>query len=222
MKEIITISVGGSLIVPDKVDFLFLKKFKKLIERQNQRFIIVCGGGKTARNYQSALKKINNEKDALDWIGIESSFLNARLIQLIFEKISHKKIIRDPQEKINFKEKVLISCGWKPGRSTDYNTIILAKRFQSKKVLNLSNIEYIYDKDPNKYESAKKIKEISWQDFRKLLPEKWEPGLNSPFDPVASKKAEKLKLEVNIIKGQKIKEIENCLNNKKFKGSKII
>ena len=35
-------------------------------------------------------------------------------------------------------------------------------------------------------------KEIA--DFRKIVGDKWHPGLNAPFDPVASKMAEKLKM----------------------------
>ena len=41
-KEIIVISLGGSLIVPDEIDWKFLKAFRKLIInqiRKNKRFV---------------------------------------------------------------------------------------------------------------------------------------------------------------------------------------
>jgi uridylate kinase len=88
-------------------------------------------------------------------------------------------------------------------------------------LVNLSNIDYVYDKDPRKYPDAKKIEKISWQEFRKLIPDTWSPGLSSPFDPVAAKEAETLNLEVVIINGTKLSELSNYLDNKPFVGTVI-
>ena len=52
----------------------------------------------------------------------------------------------------------MVAAGWHPGWSTDFVATILAERLQAKTILNLSNIDYVYDKDPNKYKDAKKIK----------------------------------------------------------------
>ena len=91
MKTII-ISLGGSLIVPDKIDIKFLKSFKGLIlkeTKRRKRFIIVSGGGRTCRIYQKAASKISKpSQDMLDWIGIDSTKLNMRLIESIFENQS--------------------------------------------------------------------------------------------------------------------------------------
>jgi len=62
---------------------------------------------------------------------------------------------------------------------------------------------------------------MTWEEFRSLIPNEWEPGLNSPFDPIASKEAQKSKIEVDIINGKNIKEVEKCLNGEKFKGTVI-
>ena len=54
MKPII-ISLGGSIVVPDKIDYNFLKKFRALIlkhVKKGKRFVLICGGGATARLYQ--------------------------------------------------------------------------------------------------------------------------------------------------------------------------
>jgi uridylate kinase len=99
--------------------------------------------------------------------------------------------------------------------------VLLAKNFGVKKIVNLTNIDYVYDKDPRKFKDAKKIEKISWKDFRKIVGDKWDPGLNVPFDPVASKDAEKLKLEVAIINGKSLDNFERYLNNEKFIGTVI-
>ena len=54
-----------------------------------------------------------------------------------------------------------------------------------------------------------------------MIGKKWEPGLNAPFDPVASKEAEKLKIKVFVV-GRDLNNLENLLNGKKFKGSTIL
>ena len=221
MKEILVISVGGSLIVPDSIDINFLLEFKKIILTQNKKFIIICGGGKTARRYQEAAKNIvPSLKDELDWLGIQATILNAYLLKTIFKEKAYKKIIRNPNEKVNFNEDILIASGWKPGFSTDYDAVLLSKNFGIKKLVNLTNVDYVYNKDP-KFKDAKPIKEISWKEFRKLLPNKWEPGLSTPFDPVAAEEAEKSGLEVIVMNGKKLKNLENYLNKKEFIGTKI-
>ena len=221
MKEILVLSVGGSLIVPDSIDINFLLEFKKIILNQNKKFIIICGGGKTARRYQEVAKNIvPSLKDELDWLGIQATILNAYLLRTIFKEKAYKKIIRNPNEKVNFNEDILIASGWKPGFSTDYDAVLLSKNFGIKKLVNLTNVDYVYNKDP-KFKDAKPIKEISWKEFRKLLPNKWEPGLSTPFDPVAAEEAEKSGLEVIVMNGKKLKNLENYLNKKEFIGTKI-
>jgi len=225
-KDITIISAGGSLIVPDNdVDVRFLRSFKKVIEKEikkGKKFIIVCGGGSVARAYQKALKGIKGiKKEDIDWIGIESTFLNASLMKFVFGKKACSEIIKNPSEKKPFKKNILISGGWKPGRSTDYVAVVLAEKYGAKKVLNLTNIGFVYDNNPEKFKTAKPIKKISWRDFKKLLPSEWEPGLNSPFDPIASRKAEKLGLEVAVIGGKRMKQIENYLEGKSFVGTII-
>ncbi len=221
MEEELVISVSGSLIVPKSIDTDFLLEFKKIILNQNKRFIIICGGGRTARSYQEAARKISSSsKYDLDWLGIYGTKLNAYLLKIIFGENTYRKIITNPNEKVNFNEKILIASGWKPGFSTDYDAVLLAKNLGVKKLINLTNIDYVYTRDP-KFSDAKPIKEISWKEFRNLLPEKWDPGLNTPFDPVAAKEAEKLGLEVVVMDGKNLKNFKNYLEGKEFIGTKI-
>jgi uridylate kinase len=223
-KEIIIISLGGSLIVPDSIDIEFLKEFKKLILKhiKNKYFILITGGGRTARNYQNAAKQLHEltDEDA-DWIGINATRLNARLVRTMFAENIYDEVILDPTKKIIIKNSIYVAAGWKPGYSTDYDAVLLAKNLNAKTIINLSNTDYVYDKDPKKYSNAKKIVNISWKDFRKMVGSKWIPGLNVPFDPIASKLAEKLKLKVIIANGKDILNLNNLFNKKSFIGTTI-
>lgn len=225
LNKTIIISVGGSLIVPEEIDTIWIKGFKELVDKylaKGYRFVIITGGGKTARKYQNAAKEVAGlSGDDLDWIGIHSTRLNAHLMRTIFKENANPRIIKDPTEKINFKDKIIIAAGWKPGCSTDYDAVLLAKQFGIKKLANLTNIDYVYDKDPRKFKDAKKIENISWKDFRKIVGDKWDPGLNAPFDPIAAKESEKIGLDVAIMNGKNLENLEKYLNDKKFIGTII-
>ena len=228
-KETIIISLGGSLIVPNEIDVGFLKSFKRCLSRyarsgvarQNKRFFLFTGGGKVARNYQKALLEFGADNSDRDWIGINVSRMNAEIVKQMFVKNSYAKVITDPSKRLNTRKEIVVAGGWKPGWSTDYCSVMMAKNSGLKTIVNLTNIDYIYDKDPRKFSNAKQIKEISWKDFRKIVGNKWTPGLSMPFDPRASKMAEILKIKVVIINGKKLERLENFLNNKPFIGSVI-
>ena len=223
MKTVV-ISLGGSIIVPDKVDVSFLKKFKALVSKyvkKGYRFAIYCGGGSLARSYQKSASAVSRlEQKQLDWLGIHATWLNADLLIKVFGNLSEDYFIIDPTKKVKSKKKVLVAGGWKPGWSTDYDAVLLAKNLKAKLVVNMTNVDYVYDKDPKKNRNAKPIRETTWKELRKLVGSKWSAGLNMPFDPIASKEAGKSKLSVAII-GKNLSNLEDLLKGKRFKGTII-
>ena len=122
---------------------------------------------------------------------------------------------------VGINKNIMVASGWKPGLSTDYVASMIAQEYDVKTIINLSNIDYVYDKDPNKHSDAKIMPKMTWVEFRKLVGNKWSPGLNAPFDPVAAKKSEELGLEVIIMNGKNIENLENYFAGKKFKGTVI-
>ena len=226
-KDTVVLSLGGSLIAPGgssgiDTDFVSLLSSLILKNSKHQHFILICGGGKTARDYQNAANKIGKIKgEDLDWIGIQSTRLNAHLLKSIFGSNSHPEIIFDPRTRVQLKKKILVAAGWKPGFSTDYDSVVLAKTHKTRTIINLTNVDYVYTKDPRKFKDAKPIKHISWNEFRNLIGSKWTPGLNAPFDPIASKLAQKLKLRVIIANGKNLGNLEKILEGKDFIGTVI-
>ena len=79
----------------------------------------------------------------------------------------------------------------------------------------------MYDSDPKINPNAKKIEKISWAKYRTIIPKEWNPGLNSPFDPTASKMAEKDGIQVIIMNGKPIDNLAKCLNGENFLGTLI-
>ncbi len=223
----VIVSVGGSLIVPENIDTMFLKNLRNLVVEEVSKgtnFIIIVGGGKTARYYQDAAKEIYAlDREDLDWLGIHSTRLNAHLVRTVFRDIAHPVIVTNPDDVLDVPKNthLVIAAGYRPGASTDLRAIQIAERRGAKNVINLSNIDYVYTADPRKNQNAEKIERITWADFRKLIPEEWDPGLSSPFDPVAAKEAERLSLEVAIMNGAHLNRLSNYLNGKPFVGTII-
>lgn len=229
-KKTRIINLGGSLIVPDDVDTDFLKDFRTVILEQvqnnDQRFVFITGGGKTARQYANAAQEICNdiEDEDKDWLGIHATRLNAHLIRTIFREYAHPRINTNPHDLEDFfqcDKPIMIAAGWRPGFSTDYDTVLLARYLGIKKIVNLSNIDYVYDKDPNKFPDAVKIEEMSWAEFRKINTNEWSPGLNAPFDPIAAEYAEKTDIDAVTLSGDNLENLKNYLNGDKFVGTLI-
>jgi uridylate kinase len=224
MKEVI-LSLGGSLIVPNEIDVAFLKKFRALIlkhVRKGTRFFIITGGGKVCRDYQAAAGKIVPlSQEDTDWIGIHVTRMNAAFVRLLFKDVAFKHILGNPEARIQLgpKDRVIIGAGWKPGWSTDMDAVLLAKTYKVKTVLNLTNVDYAYDKDPRKFKGAKRLECLTWTRFLRIVGGKWKSGMHAPFDPVASRLAAKLGLKVVITNGRDLRNLDRMLSGQRAKGT---
>lgn len=225
MRKTLVISLGGSLIVPDGIDTVFLKKFKKIIAEfsKKNRVIIICGGGNTARRYNLALRKILPKISSrdLDFMGIGVTRANALLVKNIFGNRAQDCILQNPTKILRTQKHIIIGCGWKPGCSTDKDAVLAARTYGIKMVVNLSNIAYIYNKDPKKYQNARPFSRLTWKELRKIVGDTWRPGAHVPFDPVAAKLAEKQNIELIVMNGKNLKNFKNYLEGKKYIGTRV-
>ena len=122
MENIKVISLGGSIIAPDKVDTEFIRRFYSEIVRYldkdaGRKLIFVTGGGGPARQYQSAYREISEDTDSdlQDWIGIMATRLNAQLIKGVFGGLCINPVVTDPTEPGSFDGRIMVAAGWKPG-----------------------------------------------------------------------------------------------------------
>jgi len=227
--ETIVLSVGGSLVVPGGgINTDFLKKLdifiRKQIKERRRRFLIVIGGGSTARQYRDAGKNVvgTMSNEDLDWLGIHATRLNAHLVRTIFQDMAHPRVITNYERKLwNWYEPIVVGAGWKPGWSTDYCAAVLARDYKASVIINLSNIDYVYDKDPAKYKDAQVIKRTTWSYFENIVGTEWIPGTNAPFDPVASQLAKRHNMMVIVANGKNFRNLNKILNGEDFKGTVI-
>jgi uridylate kinase len=227
-QDTIIISVGGSMIVPGAIDTAFLSTFKQLLEYEidhnGRSFVVIAGGGKTARNYMDAAAAVSDlAHDDIDWLGIHATRLNGHLLRAVFRDHAHPVMITNPDDILDISSEVplIVASGYRPGASTDLRAVQIAARRKAGRVINLSNVDYVYTADPKQDPNAQPILDIRWSDFRTLIPAEWHPGLSSPFDPVAAREAETLGIEVAIVNGTKLEELSKCIQGQQFVGTRI-
>ncbi len=219
-------ALGGSIICPKKIDTEFLRGFYNLITERiekNDRFVIITGGGDVARHYQKSASLVNGVSDEQkDWIGIHATYLNAHLLKSIFNRFCHPEIVNRKGKVKRFGDSsLIIGSGWKPGWSTDYVATKMAIDTGIDNILILSKQDYVYNKDPDENKDAQPIREISWSDYRSIIPKDWQPGLNVPVDPIASKLADERNKKVIVANGKDLDNLKLILDGSDFKGTTI-
>ena len=220
------ISLGGSVVCPDEIDENFLKKFRAFVMSQTRRdykFIIIVGGGALARKYQkSGVKIANLTNDDKDWIGIASTCLNAMLVKIILGLKAHPKILDSRGAVKGFnKRPIIVGSGWEPGASSDMVAVQAAVDFGVDTVINLGKPDFVYTANPDKDKTAKPIEKLTWQEYFKIIPKKWIPGLSTPFDPIAGRFAQRNNIKVIVADGKDIPNLAAILQSRTFRGTTI-
>ena len=224
-KEVIVLSLGGSLIIPDKINYKYLKNFKKTLLKHSEKykFIVVCGGGNIARKYMSVLKKEGLSEELQSYAGISSTRTNARFVSYFFN-INQKGIphtLRTLKKQI--KKQPIVFCGalnYRPEQTSDTTAAKIAKELKTR-FINLTNVSGLFDKNPQKNNDAHLIKEISWKDFHKKASKiKYSPGQHFVLDQKSSRIIMEEKIPCYII-GNEIKQLNSFLEGKEFKGTTI-
>lgn len=238
--KLIVASLGGSIVIPSKIDTEFVKKFIEFVKKkisQGYKLLFYCGGGMYCREYQAAYRMLmkdtgKNEEEYkvfVDEVGVASTYLNAAFFLNLFLGLNEKGIklnpivLTRPDIKVDFtKYNLAFGCGFEPGRSTDFDAAHGAIVHGGSLVINLSNQDYVFDKDPKLYKEAKPIIHMTWSEYDKVLDgKKWTPGLNVPFDPTAAQHCKEHKLTVILIRGTNLTNFEAVIDKKPYVGTTI-
>ncbi len=221
--EKIVISIGGSVILSDEADDSFFKKLTNLLKKLGRQYkiYIIAGGGHTARKYIKLGRKLEFDEEILDEMGIMITRVNAELLANIIEN-SNKKIPHTTDEAKKLETPVVVMGGTTPGHSTDMVGAELAEKTKADRFIIATNVDGIYDKDPNKYKNAKQIKEIPVKKLIKQYGTNWDSaGKNMVIDGPALKIIERARIPTFVLNGKQLDELEKAINNKSFNGTKI-
>lgn len=225
----VIVKYGGSLLVPEEpsVDNLsgLIDFISDYVNSEKVQFFISIGGGKTAAKYIDALKSFDNyDFDMGAKIGVAVTKFNAEYVRMAFGDLAHGKVYYSPENvPSDVSEPVVICASNVPGTSSNYDAVMFAKVLGADRLINLSNIDYVYTEDPRKNNKAEKIETISWESFMRIIPskEQWDNRLSVPFDPFAAELASKIGLLVYFVKGNDFDSVKSVLLGGEFKGTTI-
>ncbi len=223
MKKKIVIKLSGSIFGMDNVKVLkdyasFLVKISKICQP-----IVIAGGGHIARHYISHARSSGADESTLDELGIEISRLNAKLLiyTLKNKAYSHPPITLQEVKHAVDDGLIVVAGGLHPGQSTNGTAALIAEKIKAELFLNATDVDGVYDMDPNKYKQAKKFKRIELKDLKSMLVhEDSVAGGYDLMDIVALKIIERSKINTQILKAD-IKLIEKAIKGANV-GTKIV
>ncbi len=213
MKKRIVIKLSGSIFGLD--DSKTLKEYAEFFVSISKicQPIIVAGGGKIARHYITHARSSGVDESTLDELGIEVSRLNARLLIYAMHDRGY------PHPPTNLKEVthaadsglIVICGGLHPGQSTNATAALIAEKVRAYIFLNATDVDGVYDSDPNKNKNAKKFKRIELKKLRNMLVhQETIAGSYDLMDIVALKVIERSKIRTRILKAD-IKTLEKAI-----------
>lgn len=219
------LSLGGSLIVPDEVNYKFLRNFKTLISKfRDRKFVIVAGGGITARKYIRGFKNLGFSVKDMGLAGVNVNRLNAWFIGKLFDKMSSEKIPNSMSDIKNLlRKKRVVILGvlrFEIGHTSDSTAAEIAKYFHTR-FINMTNVEGLFNKDPKKFRNAKLVRYITFKKFSIITNKmRYHPGQHFVLDQSGARIIMKYKIPTYVI-GPSLRNLENILKGKRFVGTTI-
>jgi len=170
------------------------------------------------------LERIRLNQKVLGLIGIATTKLNARVIAGMFNK--KDKIPNSLEEiKKELKTNRIVICGalgFSYKTTTDGNAAEIARYLKARALLNITNVDGLYNKDPRRYKDARIIARINFTDFNKIVNKiNYRTGQHFVLDQRAANVIKKSRIQTIILNGHKLKNLKDYLDGKKYTGTVI-
>lgn len=224
----IIISLGGSLLFNgSNADFNldYLKELSGILLKAHAKegTAVIVGGGRTASKYVTAGREFKASEFECDTLAIRVTRMNARIVALsLGDKAIYCQNLMEAEEAMKH-AKLPVLGGLLEGITTDAVSMLLAEKSGSKVVANLSAIDYLYSGDPKTDKTAKKLEKLTHEELTQLAVggDKRMARTNFPFDLVACRLAQRSNVELRFVDGHNLKEVQNALEGKTFKGTVV-
>jgi uridylate kinase len=178
--------------------------------------VVVAGGGKIARHYIGAAREFGADEATLDLIGIDVSRLNAKLLISALGEAAFQSVPRDLEEVSSAAASglIVVTGGLHPGQSTNATAALIAEKVRAAKFINATDVNGIYNSDPNKNKNAKLFREISVRQCIEILgTENSAAGEYDLMDLVALKVIERSRLPTVVLRSE-VSTIKDAVNGK--------
>ena len=220
MKKDIVLKVGGSILYDHllNINFDLFGRIKKWYAENKEKYnhiVLVTGGGGLSRNMESKVSESIKDTDGIHNVAMSITQTNATILAAFIKdkNIFVPKTLGDAYEFLKSSEKGnIVSGGLKVGWCTDMDAAVFADALALDRIYKVSNVDFIYDKDPKEFFDAKPIKDMTWKEYFKMfsiLPnDEHVPNAHIPVDAKCSIFCEKKNLSFQVTGGKFLYEVE--------------
>jgi uridylate kinase len=223
-KKRIVIKLSGSIFSQDTNHDSIKDYAQMFIDISNNiQPIVIAGGGKIARHYIDLARSLGSDEANLDIIGIEVSRLNAKLLIAALGDQAYSQVPKNLEEVAIAvaSGKIVIAGGLHPGQSTNATSALIAESSKASGFVNSTDVDGIYDSDPNVNPNARLFKEITVNECMEILrAERTVAGTYDLMDIIALKVIERSKIPTRVIRSD-VGNIRDAIGGKDI-GTKII
>ncbi len=223
----VVVSLGGSVLVPDDQDAVYLRQLAALVRSLSSELslVLVCGGGKIARYYISQSRELGASREKQDELGIEVTRLNARTLRLAIGSRASDQMPHTVEEASEAVEggKVVVMGGTSPGHTTDAVAAMVAEAIGAKRIVNATSVEAAYTADPQRHPDAKRLATLTHQELYDLVNKGMHSaGPSDVFDRLGAEVAMRANIPVVIVQGRDLSELEHAIRGEKVKGTLVV
>jgi len=223
--EKVVVSVGGSILIPDKNDFVFIKDLADLLIDVSKEIllIIVCGGGRVARYYTNTGRELGGNVFELDMMGIGATRLNAELLRIALKDAAYGGIPNTAEEAAEASKggKIVVMGGTAPGHTTDAVSAMVAGKIGCRRIVNATSVDAVYSDDPKKDPNAKRFAELTIKELSDIVCAEHDAGKSFVFDPLGVRLAMRDRIDIMVVDGRDLGEMRNAILGKKIKGTTV-
>jgi uridylate kinase len=221
----VVISLGGSMVNgTGTLDTAFLKTLKSLL-KGNEKIGIVVGGGKLARDYVKASREFSRNQFWADSLAVQATRLNAALLTRVFAEEACPVVFQDFESAAAASKeyRIVVMGGTIPGITTDTDSVLLAEAMGAERLVNVSNVNGVYDSDPGKNKNAKMFRKLSFPQLLEIADasDPRKPGTHFVFDVIACKLAARSGMELHFVGGKNLSDLPGAMKGKPHRGTVV-
>ncbi|HTP54342.1 MAG TPA: UMP kinase [Thermoplasmata archaeon] len=224
----VVVSIGGSVLLTGDGDREYLEGLAAMLRRLGRRLplVVTTGGGRTAREYIGLGRSLGLTEVELDELGIEVTRLHAHLLAARIgpPAPSHPpESVRATVAALRTGSPVVLG-GTEPGHTTDGVAALLAVRLRAARVVNATDVDGVYDRDPRTHPGARRIPSIGWPAFREMVlaGTTGEAGQNFLFDRLGAELLSRAAIPLRVVAGRALLNLESAIAGRRFSGTTVV